>query len=191
VVRDGLRFLNVILKTALLYRPLRPLGVVSALGFAASAALMIGPVLYYLRNHSVAEWMIYRFIVSHLIATGALLLACMGYVARKMVRLTISSDGSSHRYSDPLSAWMESRAFWALPLVLIVAGGVLVYPSYRELVLTGATYEHWSRFIVMSYLVTTAIILCITRGISSVLDLVGQRLAYLFSLRSRPAKQRV
>lgn len=190
VVRDGFRFLNVILRTALLYRPLRPLGILSVFGFAVASALMIGPLLYYLRHRAVAEWMIYRFVVSHLIATAALLLACMGYVTRKIVRLTISNGGSVRSYYDPLSTWVESRAFWAFPLVLIAAGGALVFPSYRQLVLTGATYEHWSRFIVMSFLVTTAVVLGITRGISAVLDLVGQRLSYLASLKSRAPARR-
>ena len=97
---------------------------------------MMGPSRYYLRNRSEAEWMIYRFVVSHLVATAAVLLGCMGYVTRKIVRLAISNGGSALSYSDPLSAWMESRAFWALLLILIAAGGALVYLSYRQLVLT-------------------------------------------------------
>jgi hypothetical protein len=81
-----------------------------------------------------------------------------------------------------ISAWIEGRAFWVLPSILIVAGGWLVYPSYRELVTTGATYEHWSRFIVMSFLVGTAMLLLITRGLAYILDVLGERLVYVHGL---------
>src|SRR6478672_9623432 len=67
VVRDGFRFLKVILEAAFLYRPMRPLDILSALSFLAAAALMSSPALFYLRHGSVLEWMIYRFTAANLL----------------------------------------------------------------------------------------------------------------------------
>jgi fucose permease len=58
-------------------------------------------------------------------------------------------------------------------------GGLLVLPSFLELVRTGATYEHWSRFIAMSFLFSLAIILLTTRACDYILDLLESRLEFL------------
>ena len=51
--------------------------------------------------------------------------------------------------------------------------------SFVQLVTTGATYEHWSRFIVMSFLVSAALILSVTRLLDYTLGLIETRLEYL------------
>ena len=48
VLRDGVRFLQVILESAFLYRPWRPLGIAAALLFLIAAGLMIMPVIHYI-----------------------------------------------------------------------------------------------------------------------------------------------
>jgi hypothetical protein len=187
VIKDGVRFLAVILKTVLLYRPSRVLGTVGLLLFGVAGALMAGPAVYYLQHRSVLEWMLYRFVVSQLLGVAAVACLCMGYLARRMVRMTLAGGTPSSTF-DRISLLMKGRYFWLLPAVLIVIGGWLVYPSFRELVATGATYEHWSRFIVMSFLVGTAILLFITRGIDYILDILGDRLVYVSGLlNEKPA----
>ena len=190
VIKDGVRFLGVILKTALLYRPSRALGLLAMLLLAGAVVLMAGPSLYYLRNRSVQEWMIYRFVVAQLLGTAAVTCLCMGYLARRIVRMTLGGGTQVQSNSGLMSSLIEGRAFWVLPSILIVVGGWLVYPSYRELVTTGATYEHWSRFIVMSFLVGTAMLLLITRGLAYILDVLGERLVYVHGLlREKLAKR--
>jgi glycosyltransferase involved in cell wall biosynthesis len=182
VIQDGLRFLTIILRTALLYRPSRALGILALFLFGAAGALMTGPTIYYLQHHSVLEWMIYRFVVSQLLGIGGVACICMGYLARRIVRMTLAGGTPSGSTFDRLSHWVEGPSFWLLPAILIAIGGWLVYPSFRELVATGATYEHWSRFVVMSFFVGTAILLLITRGLGYILDLLGERLAYVNAL---------
>ena len=62
--------------------------------------------------------------------------------------------------------------FWLAVCLMILAGGGLVLPSFFELVQTGATYEHWSRFIAMSFLLSIALILLITRLLDFCLELI-------------------
>jgi len=45
------------------------------------------------------------------------------------------------------------------------------------------TYEHWSRYVVMSFCFAVAIILSVTRVIDYVLNLVASRLEYLKTQR--------
>lgn len=181
VIRDGVRFLSIILKTALLYRPSRAMGAAGVLLAAIATALMVRPTLYYFEHRSVAEWMIYRFVVSQLLGTAAMSLFCMAHLARRMVRMALAGTEPDRSLFDSFSTWLDSRFFWLAPLVLLGSGGALVYRSYRQLVTTGATYEHWSRFIVMAFFVEVALLLIIVRAAGVVLDLVGARLSYMNS----------
>jgi len=46
-------------------------------------------------------------------------------------------------------------------------------------VTTGATYEHWSRFIAMSFFLSVSIALGVTKAIGYVIDLMGEKLEFL------------
>jgi glycosyltransferase involved in cell wall biosynthesis len=176
VFRDGLRFLRVIVEESLRHRPGRLLGLGGALCLAAAVLLMIGPSLYYLRQRSVLDWMIYRFVVSDLASTLSALLFCSGYLADRIVRVTLQPRRRELSWLDRL---FEGRLFWAIPTLLLFAGGLLVLPSAVELAETGHTYEHWSRFIVMSSCFSVAFVLVVTRLVVLTVDLVAARMAYL------------
>jgi len=178
--KDGLRFLQVILEAAFLYRPSRPLGLL-ALAFAFLAAtIMASPILYYLRNHSVAEWMIYRFLVSELIGVTACLCLSASYLTGRMSSIALAQGLPSSRRDRRWSARLfQAKAFWAVPVAFWLAGGSLVLASFLQLVQIGATYEHWSRYVVMSFCFLVAIILSVTRLTDYSLNLVGGRLEYL------------
>lgn len=179
VFKDGLRFLRVILETAFLQRPSRPLELLGALCLLAAVALMLLPTAWYLRHGTVLEWMIYRFIVSALAGTAACLLFCAAYLCRRVLSLTLSPGPEKVRRYWRMGALLGHRLFWLLPATLMLAGGVLVLPGFLQLVETGHVYEHWSRFIAMSFLFTLAFILGVTRLIDYVLGLVAARQEYL------------
>ena len=171
--RDGLRFTKAILDAALLYRPARPLAILGLAWLAAAVVLMVTPTVHYLRHRVVEEWMIYRFVVSHLAGTLAGLLLCASYLTGRMVDIALS------RKSGSLLDWFFSRrTVWAAPAVLLVVGGLLVLPSFLELVRTGATYEHWSRFIAMSFCWVLGFVIAVTGVIDYVLGLLSSQLAH-------------
>jgi glycosyltransferase involved in cell wall biosynthesis len=186
--RDGIRFLQVILQTASLYRPSRLLGLFGLLSLAVAVVLMVVPALHYLSNGALEEWMIYRFIVSDLAGVSACLLLCTAYLTRRIVTVTLFVDTRSDTPVGRLRSVFRSRWFWIAPLMLLVLGTALVIYSFLERVTTGATYEHWSRFIAMSFLYAVALILSVTRIIDYFLDLVSERLTYQ---RSLPAAEPV
>lgn len=187
VVGDGLRFLRVILEAAFLHRPSRPLAVLGLACAAVATALMAMPTLYYLRHHAVAEWMIYRFVVSSLLASSACLFFACAYLTRRIVDIVLL---------DRTAPWPATRTgrraatlvFWVAPAVLVVIGGVLVAPSFIELVRTGSTYEHWSRFIAMSCLVSCALVLVVAKVVDFSLGLLAARVAYLRRLAAGGTK---
>jgi glycosyltransferase involved in cell wall biosynthesis len=180
IARDGLRFLRVIAEAASLYRPSRPLGIMGILCFAAACGLMVMPTLYYLQNRSILEWMIYRFIVSHLLCASACLLLCTSYLCSRIIGMTLIVPKAKKSHHGPrfVAALFSSPFFWLMPLVLVLLGSALVMPSFVQLARTGATYEHWSRFIVMSLLCEIALVLIVTRVIDYILDLIITQLAY-------------
>jgi hypothetical protein len=176
-IRDGLRFLRVILEAAFLYRPMRPLQILCALFCLAAAALMASPTLHYLRHRSVLEWMIYRFVAADLLGISGVLCFAASSIADRIIKVALS-DELGERLPSRLESFFSARRFWVLPGVLVLAGALLVASSFWSLLRTGAIYEHWSRFLVMSFLVSGATILVITRLIHYIFDLVDERLKY-------------
>lgn len=176
--RDGLRFLKAIIDAAFLYRPARPLAIFGLFWLAVAIALMMTPTVYYLREHSVQEWMIYRFVVSHLAGTLAFLLFCASYLTQKMVKIALPDEMARQTRTSLLQWFFSRRLVWVVSPLLLVAGGLLVLPSFLELVRTGATYEHWSRFIAMSFCWSVAFILLVTWLVDYTLGLVTAQLAF-------------
>ncbi len=174
---DGIRFLRVIVETAFLYRPSRPFGIAASLLFLAAAALMISPLAFYLRYRFVQEWMIYRFLVSDLAGTGSCLCACAALLTSRIAAITLAGEADGHR-GTWVHQFFRSRWFWLVPGTLVLAGSALVMGSLLDLLRTGATYEHWSRYIVMVFCFSTALMLSVTRTIDFVLDLVAGRMLY-------------
>jgi hypothetical protein len=77
-----------------------------------------------------------------------------------------------------LEWFFSSKLSWYAPPVLLIGGGLLVLPSFLELVRTGATYEHWSRFIAMSFFWSVAFIVVVTSVVDYFLGLLGAELTH-------------
>jgi glycosyltransferase involved in cell wall biosynthesis len=183
VIRDGLRFLRVIGEAAFLYRPSRPLGFAGSVCLVGAGVLMFPPTAYYLSHRRVLEWMIYRFVVSDLAITSGILLLCASFLSRRIVRIVLNFPSETSAFHRAAAAFLHGSGLWIVVMGLLSSAAVLVAPSFIELVRTGATYEHWSRFIAASLLVSISVVLTVTRIISYSLDLLEARITYL---RERP-----
>jgi glycosyltransferase involved in cell wall biosynthesis len=178
VGKDGVRFLRVIVESAFLYRPSRPLGLAAIIFALFAATLMWSPMLYYFRTRLVAEWMIYRFLIGDLCGITACLCLCASYLTGRMTSIALADE--SGVLKSRLSVWLfQTRWFWVVPFGFFLVGGLLVFSSLFDRLSTGMTYEHWSRYVVMSFCFAVAIILSVTRVIDYVLNLVGSRIDYL------------
>ena len=178
VIKDGVRFLRVIVETALLYRPARLLYACGLAAILVALALMAEPTVHYLQRRAVAEWMIYRFVVSHMLATAGALLLCIGFLATRMVGIALSGEAFQQRLGG-YRQLLYGAPFWCAIVLLLGVASLLVVRGFVQLATTGNVYEHWSRFIVMSGCLQLVIMLAVTRIADHVLTLLGERLAYL------------
>jgi hypothetical protein len=178
VVRDGLRFLRVIVQSALLYRPSRPLALAGAGCIAAAFLWMIYPIVYYAANRSLLEWMIYRFVVSNLLGTTGVLLLCSSYLSRRIVGMTLRQSRES-LFFRLARGFFTSALFWITVFALLAVGAGLVAPAFIELLGTRHIFEHWSRFVAMSFFVQVAAILMVTRIFDYILELIASQLEFL------------
>jgi len=177
--KDGLRFAQVILQASLLYRPSRPMGVIATALFALTCVMMISPTLFYLREHRVEEWMIYRFLVGELLSTIAILIWCVTYLGRKAADISLSSDPGQDKYHG-IWGWLFSRRWvWLVPIGLLVIGAWLVWPAFIQYMRTGEVTEHWSRFVAMMFFFSTAAVIAVCKIVDHCLNLLAERLAYL------------
>lgn len=180
--RDGLRFFRAILDAAFLYRPARPLAILALFWLGLAVSLMITPTLYYLHERAVQEWMIYRFVVSHLAGTLAALLFSASYLTQKMVKIALPGRTAPDGRRRILERVFTTRVVWTAAPLLLLIGGLLVLPSFLELVRTGATYEHWSRFIAMSFCWSGAFIMMVTWLVDYTLGLITSQVTFMQSL---------
>ncbi len=159
VIRDGLRFLGVILENALLYKPGQVLLAGSAVCLAGGGLLMIRPLLYYLQNANRGR--LDDLPVSGQLARGP---GRAAVLRRKRDKHTDGLDrparGSESRTSHVFSLAADS-------LVLGSCG----LPGGR-----GRT-----RFVLAIRCFGSAALFAVIRGIDRVLDLVEERVQYLWN----------
>jgi glycosyltransferase involved in cell wall biosynthesis len=181
-LRDGVRFLRVILTAALLYRPSRPLRILGWL-FTASAIFWAVRLAWQLQRFaSWQEWMIYHFVVMQLSGIAAVLLFAAGHLGDKAVRIALAVDPRRHARDDMVGRLLAHRRFWLIPIVLVALGTAAIGPALVDYLSTArvdpATH-HWSRFFAMSSAYSLAFILSTARLVDITLDLLSDRVAYL------------
>lgn len=178
VWKDGIRFLNVILEMTFLYQPQRVF-FFAGLGIALVALLlMIMPIGFYLSHHSLEEWMNYRFMVANLLGVGAMFSFMASFISERIVGITLSSSTEERPLQIITSKFFKSGlSHWVAGLCVVI-GLALVANSLFDRLTTGETNEHWSRYIVMSFLISVASIIWIGKGLNFILGLIEDRLFY-------------
>ncbi|HXT21012.1 MAG TPA: hypothetical protein VN923_09700, partial [Thermoanaerobaculia bacterium] len=101
------------------------------------------------------------------------------YLTRRLLVAAGIREGRPHGGERLVRRFFGGVWFWLAELLLLLAGFALVRPSLRALVTTGATYEHWSRFIVTSFFAGTAAILAVTWIIHRAADLFDAQRAFV------------
>jgi glycosyltransferase involved in cell wall biosynthesis len=126
-LRDGLRFLRVIVDAGLMYRPRAFFGWCAAGLMLAAGALFLlrlggpeAPVSYVLREGDAAEWMYFRFVLTAVCVALAAFLTALGLVAQSLVGIVHRErDGS---FVGPGSSAVLTRLFPAVGAALFVLG---------------------------------------------------------------------
>ena len=186
VVRDGLRFLGVILAAAAFIRPSRltlPLLFVLLLAAGWFALLPIG---HYLEHRQLEEWMVYRFLLISLLADIGVVLFCATLLAEHMLALGSLRYGA---YARSVPWWWSERGlkvYIAIAAIAFAVGCWLVAPGVESYLSNGTiTPEqmHWSRVIVGSFSGLTLVQLLTALVIMRLLDAADIRQALLLGGR--------
>ena len=154
VLRDGFRFLSAILGGLLSVRPDRFLGMILLVCVILTIGIAAFPVEHYLRNKSLQEWMIHRFI-------ACLVLSYAGFTTLTAIAVShrLASLGPMRKPTDSFYASLAAKLFVPLPLgvwgllctllsLFLIRDGLLEYITKRTVDL------HWSRLIVAAFLMS-------------------------------------
>jgi len=137
VVKDGVRFLRVILGVIFAIYPLRIFGPIAALCALLAAGYGAGPVAYYLSFHRLEEDMIYRLLTILTLGACSLTALCFGLVAQS---LSDMATGRSNRWLER-AAWSRSAAAAG---GLLGGGGILLNSrTIMEYAAHGRITTHW------------------------------------------------
>jgi len=180
VLKDGIRFLKIILGTAFLYRPNFFFNVAFFVFLLIGSGLIFSPFLYYIENTRVEDWMIYRFVLSGLSFIIATLFLTASALSERIVRIALDDTSRDDNFSF-LYQIMTSRVLIIFNFLILFAGIFLTYKSIIERLVTGATTEHWSRYIVMGTLIAIAFCFFVFKLINHFLSRIQERRDYLNS----------
>ena len=169
--KDGIRFLRVILKTAVLFRPFRLLGLTALPLFLAAVALLVLPAGDWLR-HGVwpAGFRGAQAAAGGVLLTATALLLCAGYLAARIIDVTLQvrTESSSYRV---LRRVIGAPSFWAIPIVIAAAGAAAG--------LVGGLSDGGGRGLFsMVVLGAIAVLAGVTRLLDRFIDVVEDRLRY-------------
>jgi len=153
VVKDGLRFLGVILQTAATYRPSTFFGFSAAVLAAAGLPFLVfslggpaAPLPFYLSNGRIEDWMLFRLVLVTVLWGTSVFLLALGLVAQTLVDII-------HHGPDPFAAggWRGAllRRFplWGLASLALAAWidrrPLASYLATGSIPVPGQGQEYW------------------------------------------------
>ncbi|HKQ97068.1 MAG TPA: glycosyltransferase family 2 protein [Candidatus Polarisedimenticolia bacterium] len=150
-IRDGFRFLSVILSAAAYLQVSRlTLPLITLLGLACGA-LMITPIASFVGHGHLEDWMIYRVALAGMLGTIGVTLLCSTIVSEHVAALALLRYGRFSpgtrglwRYETLKVFCIAALGVWCVALALNVRG-------VRELLGTGHVTLHWSRVLIGAF----------------------------------------
>jgi len=170
VWRDGVRFARAIIDGVLFFRPARLFLIAAAMALAISGIISLSPIEYYVRNRSVQEWMIYRFIVAFLFGSIGFLCLSAAAIATRMTDLRLRSPDRTF-WEAGIARLFESTLLAAGAIALGVSAVALLWPGVVEYLSTGQLTMHWSRVIVAAFALLLAVQGLITRVLLRIINI--------------------
>ena len=176
VLKDGLRFLKIIIDIALIYLPLKILGGLGVLSLAISILYGAGPVLSYLEKGALDEGVIYRLLGITTFITVGLILILLGVVAQKLALLIRVGDPPRSFLLSAIGHHMFQHYLILIGLVVAVSGVVLNWANLGEYVLRGSISAHWGYLLLGGILVVSGALLSGLGVICRIIDFMKTRI---------------
>ncbi len=144
VIKDGFRFLNVILDISLSYRPRKIIGIIGLILLLVSLLYAIYPIEFYLSYHRLEEWMIYRLVTIMVLGVGGLNIISISEACEQMLQM-----GGYRKYNNSLLGTILNKIFSQKALFLwgalaILIGLIVNTNTIIEYITTRKISVHWS-----------------------------------------------
>ena len=143
IVSDGFRFLNIIIRTARLYNPLKFFGVVGLVLLAVGCFLSVEPITYYL-DVRVEDTGIYRLVTIMVLFVTGINVMVFGAFANHILEIV---RGKTLAQSSLLGKYVLNRRTiersGLLGTILMVGAVSLNYQALYEYITSGYIFVHW------------------------------------------------
>jgi hypothetical protein len=191
VIRDGLRFFQVIAQAAMCYRPARPLLILAAALGVLTLVVGSGPASFYLGRGRLEEWMVYRILFSALLATIVALLVCAAVVAEHIAAAAYERPAAAAGLTGWIARLFTPRSRRLGGAALTAAAVFVAWPGMVEYATSGQVEMHWSRAVLASLLLVVAAMLGITTFLLNMVGLIRARRGPTEALRPPDRIRRV
>ena len=141
---DGLRFLNIILRIANRYNPLKLFGALGLLMLAVGFWLGLDPLAYYVTVGRVEDTEIYRLFTIMVLTVTGLNLLTFGALANSVVEIVRGRELPRPGWLGHVLSRTFIRRSGFFGSALIVAAPLLNHQAIVEYVTTGRIYVHWA-----------------------------------------------
>ena len=157
VVKDGVRFLRVIVSIALTHRPFKLFATIGLIFLIAAFLLGIQPLIYYLANGEVVETMIYRFITILTLTLAGINLIALGVLSNHIVALINGYEPDSETaFGRFLERSLFPKLFY-VSILFMLLGVVLNIKTIHQYVSFRHIYVHWIYVLTGALLVLSGI----------------------------------
>jgi len=173
VVRDGLRFLRVILEIAIQYRPLLLFGALGAVQLALGTLYAISPVLDFLRDGSLPEDRFYRVLTILVLFVGGFAFVYAGALADRAKEL-VNPPRTETKTGRFLRGLFFARPF-LLAFTALVLALALNFRALLQYLSHGSIEVHWAFIAAGALLSIIALQLMAFGLLQRVLTLLAQR----------------
>ncbi len=186
VIRDGVRFLAVILSAAAYIRVSRLTLPIMTVLAVVSAMVMRQPTLFYLHHGRLEEWMFYRFAFAGMLGTMLVITVCATIVSEHVVALTLMRYERFGASTRGLWRYETLKLLVGLTGILGIVGVGLNWSGVVEVFTTSHVTLHWSRVMVGAYLGITFTLVAATLCTLKIVRALNQRQPFLSSFGRPP-----
>jgi len=158
ILKDGYRFLRVILEMALFYRPLKILSIPGVFFIFIALLYSINPVLFYIVNRRIEEYYIYRLISISIFFIAGLNFIILGFLSDGMVCLMNNKESFLDRIrSKKMRVFLSPASFLITGFLISISGVLLNVKTIKEYILTRQIDVPWVYVLAGGFLILLGI----------------------------------
>lgn len=151
VFSDGIRFFMTIMSGVLCFRPEKLFLIAFSFCMLFLVLLAAHPTEFYIRNHRLEEWMIYRFTACSLLGSLSLMLLLATGMTNRMARLSRRRAEANTFWATLFGTCFQGPVILSLSVILLIVSVGFLWPGLVDFIGTGKVDMHWSRLLAGSF----------------------------------------